>query len=65
MKGAEGLRTKIWGNHPCKVTLGFSCYPYLLRSLLAEFQDRVRTVGQAVTLDIKGLGGINERGDGW
>jgi len=69
MKGAERLRTKIWGNNQCRVTSGgylaSSSYLSLLRSLLAEFQDRVGTVGQEVTLDVINLGGIDERGNSW
>ena len=69
MKGAERLRTKIWGNNPCKITSGghLASSPYLslLRSLLAEFQDRVDTVGQEVSLDVIDLGGIDKRGDSW
>ena len=69
MKGAERLRTKIWRNNPCKVTLGghLASSPHLslLRSLFAEFQDGVDTVGQEVSLDVINFGGIDERSDSW
>jgi len=67
MKEAEGPRTKIWGNSLCEVAsggqLGSSSHLSLLRTLLAEFRDRVGTVGQEVTLDAKDLGSIDERRD--
>jgi len=63
--GTRVLRTKIRGNRLSKVTprnqLGSP--PYF--SLLAEFQDRTSAVGQEVTLNVKDLGGINERGGNW
>ena len=63
--GSRGLKTKIRGNRLSKVTsrdqLGSP--PYF--SLLAEFQDRTSAVGQEVTLNVKDLGGIDERGGNW
>ena len=64
---AEGPWAKILGNSPCEVASGghlsSSSHLSLLRSLLAEFWDRVGAVGQEVTLDVKYLGSIDERRD--
>jgi len=60
--GSRGLRTKIRGNRPLKVTSGdqLGSPPYFC--LLAEFQDKASTVGQEVTLNVKDLGGIDGGG---
>ena len=62
MKGAGG-QDKDLRKLPCmNMSRGYpggSSHLSVLQSLFAEFRDRVSTVGQGITLDVKDLGGIN------
>lgn len=64
-EGSRGAEGEYLRNRPHKVTSGGYLDGSSHRSHFAEFQDRASTVGQAVTLYVKYLGGIGMRDDSW